>query len=290
MSIASEIARLQQAKADLKTAINSKGGNITTERIDQFASEVAALPSPKEEETKTLTPDFSSGNHVITPLSGAFVIKQVTLIKPADLIPENIKKDVNICGVVGTLESGGASLDRIALICYRFALTKRNSTYNTLKYEITSEMLSKRFFTDGKGNWYQPKDVSVYYNDEYKGKANTNITLFSGTNPPFGKRVEFKVGTTSVGLLLYFYDGEGDALMTGWNNEGHISIAWSRSGDDDVHPLTLSLEFIELPDNFFDDFPYYSEPETDYWWKGNFLEFLDRPSSIRVGWSLIDYD
>ena len=43
MSIASEIARLQQAKADLKTAINNKGGNITTERIDQFASEVNAL-------------------------------------------------------------------------------------------------------------------------------------------------------------------------------------------------------------------------------------------------------
>ena len=102
MSIASEIARLQQAKADLKTAINSKGGNITTERIDQFASAVAALPSPKQEETKTLTPDFSSGNQVITPLSGAFVIKQVTLIKPADLIPENIKKDKNVCGVVGT--------------------------------------------------------------------------------------------------------------------------------------------------------------------------------------------
>ena len=32
MSIASEIARLQQAKADLKAAINSKGGNITTEK------------------------------------------------------------------------------------------------------------------------------------------------------------------------------------------------------------------------------------------------------------------
>ena len=48
MSIASEIARLQQAKADLKEAINSKGGNITTERIDQFASEVAALPTAIE--------------------------------------------------------------------------------------------------------------------------------------------------------------------------------------------------------------------------------------------------
>lgn len=106
MSIASEIARLQQAKADLKTAINSKGGNITTERIDQFASEVASLPSPKEEETKTLTPDFSSGNQVIVPTSDK-VLSQVTLIKPAQLIPENIKEDVDICGVVGTLESGG---------------------------------------------------------------------------------------------------------------------------------------------------------------------------------------
>jgi len=48
MSIASEIARLQQAKADLKAAINSKGGNITTERIDQFASEVASLETVVE--------------------------------------------------------------------------------------------------------------------------------------------------------------------------------------------------------------------------------------------------
>lgn len=101
MSIASEIARLQQAKADLKAAINSKGGNITTEKIDQFASEVAALPSPKEEETKTLTPDFSSGNQVIVPTSGK-VLSQVTLTKPTDLLAENIAKDKNVCGVVGT--------------------------------------------------------------------------------------------------------------------------------------------------------------------------------------------
>lgn len=101
MSIASEIARLQQAKADLKAAINNKGGNITTEKIDQFASKVTALPSPKAEETKTLTPDFSSGNQVITPTSGK-VLSQVTLTKPTDLLPENIAKDKNVCGVVGT--------------------------------------------------------------------------------------------------------------------------------------------------------------------------------------------
>jgi hypothetical protein len=101
MSIATEIARLQQAKADLKASINAKGGTITNETIDEYASKVSALPSPKEEETKTVTPDFSSGNQVITPTSGK-VLSQVTLTKPTDLLPENIAKDKNVCGVVGT--------------------------------------------------------------------------------------------------------------------------------------------------------------------------------------------
>lgn len=106
MSIAEEIARLQQAKADLKASIIAKGGTITNETIDEYASKVSALPSPKEEETKTITPDFSSGNQVITPTSGK-VMTSVTLTKPTDLLPENIAKDKNVCGVVGTLEGGG---------------------------------------------------------------------------------------------------------------------------------------------------------------------------------------
>jgi hypothetical protein len=108
MSIATEIARLQQAKADLKASINAKGGTITDETIDEYASKVSALPSPKEEETKTVTPNFSSGNQVITPTSGK-VLSQVTVVKDEDLIPENIVKDVNIFGVVGTAETGGGT-------------------------------------------------------------------------------------------------------------------------------------------------------------------------------------
>ncbi len=59
------------------------------------------LEGGKEEETKTITPDFSSGNQEITPTSGK-VLSQVTLTKPTDLLPENIAKDKNVCGVVGT--------------------------------------------------------------------------------------------------------------------------------------------------------------------------------------------
>lgn len=49
-----------------------------------------------------------SGNQVIQPTSGK-VMSKVTVQKPATLLPENIKKDVVIGGVTGTLEGGGSA-------------------------------------------------------------------------------------------------------------------------------------------------------------------------------------
>ena len=84
---------------------------ITKDTINHIASNIRSgktlygvtgnLQPAKEEETKTVTPNFSSGNQVITPTSGK-VLSQVTLTKPTDLLPENIAKDKNVCGVVGT--------------------------------------------------------------------------------------------------------------------------------------------------------------------------------------------
>lgn len=70
------------------------------------------VPS-KEEEAKTVDLAMASGNQTITPTSGK-VLSQVIVKKPATMLPENIKKDVNIGGVVGTLESGGGGELNIA--------------------------------------------------------------------------------------------------------------------------------------------------------------------------------
>jgi len=86
---------------DIADAIREKEDSEEPIKHVDFPDRITALPSPKEEETRTLTPDFSSGNQVITPTSGK-VLSQITLTKPANLIPENIKKDKNVCGVVGT--------------------------------------------------------------------------------------------------------------------------------------------------------------------------------------------
>ena len=48
MSIESEITRITNAKAALKSSINSKGGNLNNELIDIYASQIDALPSHVE--------------------------------------------------------------------------------------------------------------------------------------------------------------------------------------------------------------------------------------------------
>lgn len=61
------------------------------------------LEVKKDEEAKTVDLAMASGNQTITPTSGK-VLSQVVVKKPATLIAGNIKKDVNIGGVTGTLE------------------------------------------------------------------------------------------------------------------------------------------------------------------------------------------
>lgn len=59
--------------------------------------------TPTQEKTAPLS--MADGDQVVTPDEGK-VLSKVTVQKPSTLVPENIKKDVNIGGVVGTLESG----------------------------------------------------------------------------------------------------------------------------------------------------------------------------------------
>lgn len=59
-------------------------------------------PTPTQEKTVDL--DMANGNQVITPDDG-YLLTQGTIVKPETLVPANIKKDVNIGGVVGEMES-----------------------------------------------------------------------------------------------------------------------------------------------------------------------------------------
>lgn len=77
------------------TAHDKSGAKIT-----------GTLEVPAAEE-RTVELSMPSGNQVILPTSGK-VMRKVTVQKPDTLLPENIKKDVVIGGVTGTLDASSS--------------------------------------------------------------------------------------------------------------------------------------------------------------------------------------
>jgi len=105
MATSDKLQDLIDIKQDIKVAIENKDVDLTGVDFGGYAGKIDEIPLQKEEQTKTVSsPNFSSGNVVVTPDTGK-VLTQVTVVKDNDLVPENIVKDVNIFGVVGTVET-----------------------------------------------------------------------------------------------------------------------------------------------------------------------------------------
>lgn len=64
----------------------------------------------KPEQAKTVDLHMATGNQTVLPDEGK-VLSSVVVTKPTTLVAENIKKDVNIGGVIGTLEGGAGATE-----------------------------------------------------------------------------------------------------------------------------------------------------------------------------------
>lgn len=110
-----DIEPITRTEKYLECAIKKSGTADAPEpvtRMDYLLRELADKMSQggsgAETQTKTVALSMADGDQTVTPDSGK-VLSSVTITKPDTLIPGNIKKDVNIGGVVGTLESGGGT-------------------------------------------------------------------------------------------------------------------------------------------------------------------------------------
>ena len=78
MSIATEISRLQTAKADIKTAIEAKGVTVpSSAKIDVFDDYIAQIPTEGSYQSKIVCPTESS--QTVSPDSGYDALSSVTV-------------------------------------------------------------------------------------------------------------------------------------------------------------------------------------------------------------------
>ena len=122
-----------------------------------------ALEVPQAVE-KTIDPDFSAGDMEVVPEDGQ-VFSKVSIPKPANLAPANIAKDVDIAGVIGTMESGGGGR-MMPMLFFRYI------AYFSGRY--TTNAFSETVST------YLPKSAIVL--DCYGGNALANVSSVSA-NP-----------------------------------------------------------------------------------------------------------
>ena len=140
------------------------------------------VPS-KEEEAKTVDLAMASGNQTITPTSGK-VLSQVVVKKPATMLPENIKKDVNIGGVTGTLESGGGG--------------ELNIAYGDTAPEDTSKLWIKS---------EEPSNIS--FPVVWKPEQIVYGLIDIGKVLP---KAAYDIGTAAVGTKIYLFGGNGSSM------------------------------------------------------------------------------
>ncbi len=85
-----------------ETTITPSDGFDGLSRVRITVDVPATSQTPTEEKTVDL--DMSNGDQVVEPTSG-YAMSKLTINKPDTMLPENIKKNVNIGGVVGILET-----------------------------------------------------------------------------------------------------------------------------------------------------------------------------------------
>lgn len=104
MSVATEIDRIKSKVSAAYTAVKNKGVTTSKTKIADLAEEISKIQTGKPEEEKTVGLFFiGDENQLILPTDGK-VMSKVIVKKPLTLERSNIRENVSIGGVVGTLE------------------------------------------------------------------------------------------------------------------------------------------------------------------------------------------
>lgn len=152
---------------------------------DKSGAKITGTLTVPGQETRNVELNMQSGNQAIVSSTG-MLMKQVTVVKPGTFLPENIKKGVNIGGVIGTLEAGGGSQSETWVLNENISTTTNSflCSFTSNKQSFTSFGISTTF-GNTKALKYDTTEVAVSMISswEWNDQAWRKITFAS---PPTG--------------------------------------------------------------------------------------------------------
>lgn len=268
-------------------AIRTKGGTQTTYRPNQMPSAISALPSAAVVQTKSITENgtytpspgvdgFSqvnvnvpqgitpTGNINITDTQVTDVTNYATAqVVDADLVAGNIKKDVDILGVVGTYEGSGGGSTLVT------KTITQNGTYDPADdsadgYSQVTVNVSGGGGSSGVYVGTEDPTASIGSDGDYYYKRESqpdgqgwNLTSWAGTTSQTQAGWEFKTlteitvtglcaFTTSTGAVdVYLCDTSGTIIA---QVTGQISTAnaWGQFALDNPVTLQANTNYVVL--------------------------------------------
>lgn len=144
----------------------------------------------KPEQQKSVSLDLASGDQIVTPDNGQ-VLTQVLIKKPETLVAGNIKKDVNIAGVVGSYEGSVDYLKNrinyasdtysytnnevVTIRNYAFAYDKNIISFSSSS--VTTLRNSSFYECDNLATFVAPNIITISDNSFYKCSSLVSIDV-----------------------------------------------------------------------------------------------------------------
>lgn len=171
MAISDKINSIKQHVGNAYTAIQGKNGTIPAKKnIQNLASAVESIDTSKPEETKRVALNMGSGNQRVVPTSGK-VLTEVIVEKPSTLIAGNIKKDIDIGGVVGSLAFKPNLQSKSATPTKSQQSVKSDSGYDGLSEVTVNAIPSSYVIPSGS------VDITANGTHNVSGKASVNVNV-----------------------------------------------------------------------------------------------------------------
>lgn len=245
MSVATEIDRIKSKVSDAYTAVKNKGVTTNKTKVADLAGEISKIQTRKPEEEQTVTPFFPGGeNQLVLPTHGK-VMSKVTIEKPSGLEPSNIRDNVMISGVVGTLQ--GKKPEQVKSV----TITTNGSTQI---FPDSGKTLSRVIITtnvSGGGGGGGGGGYTVYFDSEWtsfygSGRMGTVKFLYADGTDYTSVDNNLNSASFSNVASVTFTEMEGESWMITYEVNGSQDRLWLSSKSTETLTLTGDTTFLSF--------------------------------------------